>query len=76
MKIIRPEYTPPKQQPKIEPPKEEKVDINALMQEIIDESKIAVTVRFTQKQHELWLKKGGEKWLKKALVGQVKRSKK
>lgn len=113
MKIIRPEYTPPK---KVEekPTRAEMLDEMAkLSQEynLIDEKPIetkrllefednqliddntstiehlmhsvinggllkedsnAVKVEFTltKRQYELWQKKGAEKWLKKALLGQ------
>lgn len=36
------------------------------------EDKYQVTVYLTERQYNLWKKKGGEKWLKRALVGQQK----
>ena len=49
-----------------------------LMDEVIEEktfllddgNKFKVTILFTERQYNLWKNKGGEKWLKKALVGQ------
>ena len=86
MKIIRPEYTPPKVEEKQEieliddntykeeenPSEQKKEDFNALMEKTIDENKIKVEIILTKRQYELWNKKGGEKWLKKKLVGQKK----
>lgn len=54
------------------------VDYEKLMDEVIeekkflldDENKFKVTILFTERQYNLWKNKGGEKWLKKALVGQ------
>ena len=46
------------------------VPIEQLMNETIDENKIKVEITFTKRQKELFDKKGGEKWLKKVLVGQ------
>ena len=60
--------------PFIEKPKEE--IIGNLMDEVIAEKttlledKYQVTIYFTERQYNLWKKKGGEKWLKRALVGQ------
>ena len=50
--------------------------IGNLMDEVIAEKttlledKYQVTIYFTERQYNLWKKKGGEKWLKRALVGQ------
>lgn len=49
-----------------------------MMDEVIEEktfflddwNKFRVTILFTERQYNLWKNKGGEKWLKKALVGQ------
>lgn len=41
--------------------------LEQLMQQVIDENKIKVEITLTKKQYELWNKKGGIKWLKKAL---------
>lgn len=51
--------------------------IENLMDEIIKQKddKIQVTISLTKRQYDLYLKKGGEQWVKKALVG-VKVSKK
>ena len=48
--------------------------IENLMDEIIKQKddKIQVTISLTKRQYDLYLKKGGEAWLKKALVGQAK----
>ena len=45
-------------------------DYEQLINETIEENKIKVEIILTKKQYELWNKKGGEKWLKKKLVGQ------
>ena len=55
--------------------------IEDLMNSVIEESKqddnkVTVTITLTKRQNELWLKKGGESWLKKALVGQGNKRKK
>ena len=39
-----------------------------LMQETINENKIKVEFTLTKKQYELWIKKGGVKWLKDKLI--------
>lgn len=46
--------------------------IENLMDEIIKQKddKIQITISLTKRQYDLYLKKGGESWLKKALVGQ------
>ena len=46
--------------------------IENLMDEIIKQKddKIQVTISLTKRQYDLYLKKGGEAWIKKALVGQ------
>ena len=51
--------------------------IENLMDEIIKQKddKIQVTISLTKRQYDLYLKKGGEAWVKKALVG-VKQGKK
>ena len=61
-------------------PKEELIDDNTgkdqtienLMDEIIKQKddRIQVTISLTKRQYDLYTKKGGESWLKKALVGQ------
>ena len=48
--------------------------MNAVLEET--SNKISFTVTLTKRQYELYLQKGGESWLKKALVGQVKKKKK
>lgn len=48
--------------------------MNAVLEET--SNKISFTVTLTRRQYELYLQKGGESWLKKALVGQVKKKKK
>ena len=81
MKIIRPEYTP--EQPKkventpalvkkVENLVDDKTNINDyIMTEVLENTKdITFNITLTKKQYELWQKKGGIKWLKKALVGQ------
>lgn len=46
--------------------------IENLMNEIIKQKddKIQITISLTKRQYDLYIKKGGEAWLKKALVGQ------
>ena len=50
------------------------LSIENLMDEVIatdiNENKLKVTILFTERQYNLWKNKGGEKWLKRALVGQ------
>lgn len=55
--------------------------IENLMDKIIKQKddKIQVTISLTKRQYDLYLKKGGESWVKKAIIGQrnrVKRKKK
>ena len=70
-------------------PNEELIDDNTgkdqtienLMDEVIKQKddKVQVTISLTKRQYDLYLKKGGESWLKKVIVGQrnrVKRKKK
>lgn len=42
-----------------------------LMNQTIEENKIKVEIILTKRQHELWLKKGGEKWLKQIITGRI-----
>ena len=47
--------------------------IDNLMQETqqeIDSDKIKVEFTLTKRQYDLWVKKGAERWVKKALIGQ------
>lgn len=52
--------------------------IEDVMQSVLKENTKNVTfeVTLTKRQYELYLQKGGESWLKKALIGQVKKKKK
>ena len=55
--------------------------IENLMDEIIKQKddKVQVTISLTKRQYDLYVKKGGESWVKKAIIGQrnrVKRKKK
>ena len=52
--------------------------IEDIMNDVINNGtkNITFTITLTKKQYELWTKKGGEKWLKKALVGQARLTKK
>lgn len=52
--------------------------INEVMDAVLIENTNTITfnVTLTKRQYELYLQKGGESWLKKALVGQVKKKKK
>jgi len=98
MKIIRPEYTPPKKEEKtvdtfgenatliidgheVTPFEsaviEQEFSIENLMEEVLqiklpekEPNEVSFEITLTKKQKELFDKKGGEKWLKKALVGQ------
>ena len=67
-------------------PNEELIDDNTdkdqtiknLMDEIIKQKddRVQVTISLTKRQYDLYLKKGGESWLKKVITGQqVKRRK-
>ena len=95
MKIIRPEYTPPK---KVEekciealntdlkeydinagvPYNEQSIVLSPLEQimtetmceELTNPNYVKITITLTKKQAEMFDKKGGVAWLKKALVGQ------
>ena len=67
-------------------PKEELIDDNTaknqtienLMDEIIKQKddRIHVSISLTKRQYDLYTKKGGESWLKKALIGQGNKRKK
>ena len=52
----------------------ESQSIENIMNEVLKENTrdITFTVTITKRQYEIWTKKGGEKWLKKALDGQTK----
>lgn len=55
--------------------------IENLMDEIIKQKddRVQVTISLTKRQYDLYVKKGGESWVKKAIIGQrnrVKRKKK
>ena len=52
---------------------EPKNHVEELMKQTIEENKIKVEFTLTKRQYELWLKRGSERWLKKLLVGQVKK---
>ena len=83
MKVIKPQK---KFKPMTEPAEEEKHPmiieddeikqentIENLMDNLIQEQqkdKVTFSITLTKKQYELWEKKGAEKWLKKALLGQ------
>ena len=89
MKIIRPEQ-PIKEEITLEDiliyqaeKEEEKlIDDNTTIENLMDEiikqkdEKIQVTISLTKRQYDLYLKKGGEAWIKKALVGQANMRKK
>ena len=51
----------------------EKIPFEGLMDTLIKEESntIHFGITLTKKQYEAWLKKGGVKWLKKALAGQI-----
>lgn len=51
--------------------------IENLMDEVLKQKddKIQVTISLTKRQYDIYLKKGGESWVKRALIG-LKRSKK
>ena len=44
-----------------------KTEAEKIMDEVIDENFIKVEIMFTKEQHEEWIKKGAEKWLKEEL---------
>ena len=46
--------------------------IENLMDEIIKQKddKVQITISLTKRQYDLYLKKGGESWLKKVITGQ------
>lgn len=52
--------------------------IKNLMDEIIKQKddKIQVTISLTKRQYDLYLKKGGESWIKKAITGQQNKRRK
>ena len=52
--------------------------IENLMDEIIKQKddKIQVTISLTKRQYDLYVKKGGESWIKKVITGQKNRKKK
>lgn len=54
--------------------------IENLMDEIIQQKddKVQITISLTKRQYELYIKKGGEQWIKRTLTGQTikKKSKK
>ena len=49
--------------------------IENLMDEIIKQKddRVQVTISLTKRQYDLYLKKGGENWVKKSIVGQKNR---
>lgn len=51
--------------------------IENLMDEVIKQKndKIQVTISLTKRQYDLYVKKGGESWVKKAIIGQRNRVK-
>lgn len=51
--------------------------IEDIMNDVINNNtkNVTFTITLTKKQYELWTKKGAEKWLKKALVGQANKKK-
>lgn len=76
MKIIRPEQPIIKKKEEIIEDKNQTIE--NLMNEIIKQKddKIQITISLTKRQYDLYLKKGGESWIKKALVGQANMRKK
>lgn len=51
--------------------------IENLMDEIIKQKddKVQVTISLTKRQYDLYLKKGGEQWIKKVITGQQTKKK-
>ena len=51
---------------------QETQSIEDIMNDVINKgtNNITFTITLTKRQYELWIKKGAESWLKKALVGQ------
>lgn len=92
MKIIRPEqpikkeitledvliYQAEKEEELIDDNTGKDQTIENLMDEIIKQKddRVQVTISLTKRQYDLYLKKGGEAWLKKALAGQKTKGKK
>lgn len=83
MKIIRPEQPIKKEITledvliyQAEKEEEKLIDDNTTIENLMDEiikqkdEKIQITISLTKRQYDLYLKKGGEAWFKKALVGQ------
>ena len=84
MKIVRPENNTPTPKLMAEPQIKQGDDIfvddntgknqtiENLMNEIINQKddRVQVTINLTKRQYDLYLKKGGESWLKKVITGQ------
>lgn len=51
--------------------------IENLMDEIIQQKddKVQITISLTKRQYELYIKKGGEQWIKRTLTGQTTKKK-
>ena len=80
MKIIRPEQPIKKKEENHILGKDDKTvwveempqTIEEVMQEVLTTDKnITFTVTLTKRQYEIYVQKGGEKWLKKKLTGQL-----
>jgi hypothetical protein len=57
---------------------DEPQSIEDIMNDVINNGtkNITFTITLTKRQYDLYLKKGGESWIKKALTGQNKKGKK
>lgn len=83
MKIIRPEKPIKKEVTlediliyQAEKEEEKLIDDNTTIENLMDEiikqkdDKIQVTIFLTKRQYDLYLKKGGEAWIKRVITGQ------
>ena len=83
MKIIRPEQPIKKEITlkdvliyQAEKEEEKLIDDNTTIENLMDEiikqkdDKIQITISLTKRQYDLYLKKGGESWIKRVITGQ------
>jgi hypothetical protein len=70
MKIIKPEQPIIKKKEEIIDGKDQTIE--KLMDEIIKQKddKVQITISLTKRQYDLYLKKGGEAWIKRVITGQ------
>ena len=77
----KPIITEPKQMGLIETVLSEPIEIIGIGEEkkdlfIEDENNVTFTVTLTRRQYNIYIEKGGVKWLKKAILGQKMKRKK